>query len=125
VGFTSQASFDDLVADRHLPAGTDAVTATPAYGCGITEAHIMFPDPNASHWTFFTPFTASWYAAGARYYDAGAEIPTGGFPWANRPAADSVRPLPDDARVLRARYPASGTRYDVAVLNTWYEQPAD
>jgi hypothetical protein len=160
VGFTSQASFDDLVADRNLPTGTDAMTATPAYGCGITEAHILFPDPNASHWTFYTPFTASWYAAGARYYDAGAEIPTGGFywfrpsflhelehafglthtktqyafmnhrgtggfPWANRPAAESVRPLPDDARVLRARYPASGTRYDVAVLNTWYEQPAD
>jgi hypothetical protein len=49
----------------------------------------------------------------------------GGFPWANRPEADAVRPLPYDAQVLRARYPASGTRYDVAVLNTWYEPPAD
>jgi hypothetical protein len=33
--------------------------------------------------------------------------------------------LPYDALVLRARYPGSDSRYDVAVLNTWYEAPAD
>lgn len=161
LGFASQASFDAVVAAGGLPDGTDAVTQTPVYGCGITEAHILFPDVDAHHWTYLTPFTASWYAAGARYYDAGATIPTtgefywfrpsflhellhafgfkhakaqyafmnhrgdGGFPWANRPEADAVRPLPYDALLLRGRYPASGSRYDVAVLNTWYEPPAD
>ena len=32
---------------------------------------------------------------------------------------------PTNARLLRGRYPASGSRYDVAVLNTWYAPPAD
>ena len=36
-----------------------------------------------------------------------------GFPWGNRADADAVRPLPDDVRLLRASYPASGTRWDV------------
>ncbi len=161
LGFTSQANFDALVAASDLPEEADALTQTQQpYGCGITEAHILFPGVDAQHWTFYTPFTASWYAAGARYYDAGATIPsggfywfrpsflhellhafgfkhtkaqyafmnhrgTGGFPWANRPEADAVRPLPYDALLLRGRYPASGSRYDVAVLNTWYEPPAD
>lgn len=46
-----------------------------------------------------------------------------GFPWANRAANDAVRPLPYEAGVLRDRYPASGTRYDVAALNTWFGPP--
>jgi hypothetical protein len=50
---------------------------------------------------------------------------SGGFPWANRPAADAVRPLPYDAKMLRLRYPASGSRYDIAVLNTWWKAPTD
>jgi hypothetical protein len=43
-----------------------------------------------------------------------------GFPWGNRADADAVRPLPDDVRLLRASYPASGTRWDVDALDTWY-----
>jgi hypothetical protein len=43
-----------------------------------------------------------------------------GFPWGNRGDADAVRPLPDDVRLLRASYPASGTRWDVDALNMWY-----
>jgi hypothetical protein len=46
-----------------------------------------------------------------------------GFPWANRAANDAVRPLPYEAGVLRDLYPASGTRYDVAALNTWWGPP--
>jgi hypothetical protein len=46
-----------------------------------------------------------------------------GFPWANRPANDAVRPLPYEAGVLRELYPATGTRYDVAALNTWWGPP--
>jgi hypothetical protein len=160
LGFTSQAAFDAKLAAGGLPTGTDAITQTPAYGCGITEAHILFPDNNARHWTYLTPFTGAWHDNGARYYDAGAMEPfgnyywfrpsflhellhafglkhtktqyafmnhrgDGGFPWANRPAADSVRPLPYDDLLLRGRYPGSGSRYEVAVLNTWYEPPAD
>jgi hypothetical protein len=49
---------------------------------------------------------------------------TGGFPWANRGVHDSVLPLPYEVGELRRMYPASGTRYDIAVLNTWY-RPAD
>jgi hypothetical protein len=47
----------------------------------------------------------------------------GGFPWANRPAEKSIRPLPFEVGELRKRYPGSGTRYDVAVLNTWFAPP--
>jgi hypothetical protein len=46
-------------------------------------------------------------------------------PWANRPAGHKARPLPDDVRGLRNIYPASGTRYDVALLNTWYVESND
>jgi hypothetical protein len=158
VGFTDKDSFNALLTPDDPLA--DAITGTTRYGCGLTEAHIVFPDNDSDKWTFYTPFTPSWYEAHARYYDAGATIPDGdfnwfrpsflhellhafglthtktqyafmnhrgdgGFPWANRPEADSVRPLPFDALLLRGRYPASGTRYDVAVLNTWYEPPAD
>ncbi|MFB9411400.1 hypothetical protein [Dactylosporangium matsuzakiense] len=42
-------------------------------------------------------------------------------PWANRPAADAIRPLPDDAHGLRDLYPATGTRTEVALLNTWMD----
>jgi hypothetical protein len=46
-----------------------------------------------------------------------------GFPWANRPANDSIRPLPYEVGVLRDLYPASGTRYDLATLDTWWSTP--
>jgi hypothetical protein len=50
----------------------------------------------------------------------GDNDPAGGFPWGNRADADAVRPLPDDVRLLRAAYPASGARWDVDALDTWY-----
>lgn len=51
-----------------------------------------------------------------------------GFPWANRAASDSVRPLPWEIGRLRTLYPQTGTppyptHYDVAVLNNWYGAP--
>jgi hypothetical protein len=46
-----------------------------------------------------------------------------GFPWANGAANDAIRPLPYEVGVLRDLYPASGTRYDVAPLNTWFGPP--
>jgi hypothetical protein len=49
----------------------------------------------------------------------------GGFPWANRPDAEAVRPLPDEIGLLRAAYPAAGTRWDVAALDTWFGATAD
>ena len=49
----------------------------------------------------------------------------GGFPWANRPDNEAMRPLPYDVGLLRARYPASGTRWDVAALDTWFKVTAD
>jgi hypothetical protein len=50
---------------------------------------------------------------------------TGGFPWANRGPDQQIRPLPYDVSLLRRDYPGTGTRYDVAVLNTWYTAPTD
>jgi hypothetical protein len=44
-----------------------------------------------------------------------------GYTWANRAQSAMVQPLPDDVEALRDLYPASGTRYDVAVYNTWYD----
>jgi hypothetical protein len=55
----------------------------------------------------------------------GSGDPNGGFPWANRPDADAVRPLPYDVKLLRASYPASGSRWEVAVLNTWFHVTTD
>lgn len=51
-------------------------------------------------------------------------VDTGGFPWANRDADRSVLPLPYEVGELRRLYPGSGSRYDIAALNTWY-RPAD
>jgi hypothetical protein len=50
----------------------------------------------------------------------GGNDPNGGFPWANRADADAVRPLPYEIGLLRTSYPASGTRWDVAALDTWF-----
>jgi hypothetical protein len=50
----------------------------------------------------------------------GAGDPNGGFPWANRADKDSVMPLPWDVGQIRNLYPASGTRWDIAALNTWF-----
>jgi hypothetical protein len=46
-----------------------------------------------------------------------------GLPWANRAERDSIRPLPYEVGVLRKLYPASGSHYDVAALDTWYGPP--
>jgi hypothetical protein len=52
---------------------------------------------------------------------ANTDKSSGGYPWANRPAADSVRPLPHDVALLRDLYPkADSDRDDVALFNTWY-----
>ena len=50
-----------------------------------------------------------------------------GFPWANRPGAEAMRPLPADVAELRRLYPASDEQFEVAVLNNWFtvEQPDD
>lgn len=69
------------------------------------------------------------HAFGLRHGDAKANYSfqnshgPGGFPWANRPAKGSIRPLPFEVGELRKRYPGSGTRYEVAVLNTWFLPP--
>ena len=44
-----------------------------------------------------------------------------GYPWANRPDHEALRPLPADVRTLRQRYPEAGSRAEVAVLNTWFD----
>src|SRR5262249_25166545 len=50
-----------------------------------------------------------------------AQMNYGVKPWANRPAEDMVRPLPDDAKALRELYPGTNSRYEVAALNTRYD----
>jgi hypothetical protein len=51
---------------------------------------------------------------------------SGGYPWANRPAAESLRPLPYDVALLRKLYPkANSDRDEVALFNTWYGPAAD
>lgn len=46
-------------------------------------------------------------------------------PWANRPDDAKMQPLPDDLAGLRALYPTSSTRIDVAVLDTYYAANSD
>jgi hypothetical protein len=55
----------------------------------------------------------------------GAGDPNGGFPWANRAETDAVRPLPNDVAHIRDLYPASGSRWEVAPLNTWFHVTTD
>jgi hypothetical protein len=50
----------------------------------------------------------------------------GSRPWAHAPVDAMIRPLPYDVKELRRLFPASGSRTEVAVLNTWmvHEDPA-
>jgi hypothetical protein len=43
-------------------------------------------------------------------------------PWANAPVDAMIRPLPYDVRQLRTMFRASGSRTEVAVLNTWMDK---
>ena len=43
-------------------------------------------------------------------------------PWAHAPADAMIRPLPYDVRQLRSLFPGSGSRTEVAILNTWMDK---
>jgi hypothetical protein len=45
----------------------------------------------------------------------------GARPWAHAPEDAMIRPLPYDVQRLRSLYPGSGSRTEVAVLNTWFD----
>ncbi len=139
VGFTSDTTVK--------PGDT---TWNPDASCHIVEAHIQFKNLSVYGWTFSHPEVngEQYYdvtlsdAAGDRYFrisyvhellhafglahsnDSYSMLNYGDRPWANRPQDDAVRPLPDDVEGLRALYPLAGARYDVAVLNTWYDPVA-
>ncbi|MGE0820866.1 MAG: hypothetical protein AB7G75_00370 [Candidatus Binatia bacterium] len=139
VGFTNNAAAN--------PGGTFWNVDS---ACNIVEAHIQFQDLSAFGWTFSHPQAHGepYYdvtlsnAAGDRYFrisyvhellhafglshsnDSYSMLNYGDRPWANRLQDDAVRPLPDDIEGLRALYPLAGSRYDIAVLNTWYDPVA-
>jgi len=120
----------------------------------VTKPGGWFPNLPGFMWTFETPYTmgVSYYDAGPGYgtgyqwfrpsflhellhafglvhtkalYAMMNHAGSGGFPWANRPSADAVRPLPYDAYLLRTRYPAADSRWDIAVLGTGMQPPSD
>jgi hypothetical protein len=120
----------------------------------VTKPGGWFPNQPGFMWSFETPYTTgvSYYDAGPGYglgfhwfrpsflhellhayglvhtktmYAMMNHAGTGGFPWANRPSTDAVRPLPYDDYLLRTRYPATGSSWDVAVLGTGMEPPSD
>jgi hypothetical protein len=62
------------------------------------------------------------HAAGlAHSDDSYAFMNYGDHPYANRPDAARIDPLPDDREGLRRIYPTAGTERDVEVLNTWFD----
>lgn len=119
--------------------------------CNIVEAHIQFRDPYVYGWTFSDPAAHDepYYDAGlfnpdgdvyfrisyvhellhafglAHPADAYSMLNYGDRPWANRDSASRIQPLPDDVEGMRALYPLIGARADIAVLNTWFEPPAN
>ncbi len=118
--------------------------------CTYDEAHIVFLDPDNQDWNYDTPqdtgedfFTAGrndtagvpWFRQvyqhelihtfGLAHSDDTYAFMNGNDrPWANRPGAESIRPLPDDVRGLRNLYPpaaGSPARSEVALLNSWFD----
>ncbi|WP_426510926.1 hypothetical protein ACPPVO_09920 [Dactylosporangium sp. McL0621] len=115
--------------------------------CAYNEVQIAFLDQAAFDWDVRTPLDAGetlygagrWNAAGDTWFRPSylhevihafglhhthgsyAFMNYGARPWANRAAADAIRPLPDDAHGLRDLYPATSTRSEVALLNTWMD----
>jgi hypothetical protein len=112
--------------------------------CKYTEAHIRFNKLSTTPWNFGTPGDLYFktglhdylgqpyfrqlylhellHAYGLTHADSSYSfLNYGDHPWANRPATESIRPLPDEIRWLRRKYPEASTRADVAVLNTWYD----
>ncbi len=136
VGFTSDPTAN--------PGGTfwDVDTGS----CTIREAHIQIQAADVFSWSLMEP---SFY--GLNYWEEGLSNATGRYfrimyvhellhafglahsndgygmlnygdrPWANRDLGDRIMPLPDDLQGLRALYPSSTARAEVAVLNTWFE----
>ena len=112
-------------------------------------------DPGGMRWDYGTPFSTSgskWFVArptdssGKTWFRASflhellhafdfhhlqgeytfmTHRSPAGFPWANRAEPDAVRPLPYEIGELRRLYPAAGTKYEVAALNTWFGPPTD
>jgi hypothetical protein len=120
--------------------------------CTYSQVHIVFRDMNLVDWNFGTPSDSGkdYYTAEASdetgiYFrpaflhelihafglthsdDTYAFMNYGQWPWAGggRDETEAIRPLPDDIRGLRYLYPGSGTRSEVAVLNTWYTESGD
>jgi hypothetical protein len=115
--------------------------------CTYDQAHIVFRDLNHQNWNFDTPqdsgqdyYTAGltdtagavWFrpiymhellhAFGLAHSDHTYSMMNyHDRPWANRPGAESIRPLPDDVRGLRELYPGTGRHSEVALLNTWFD----
>ena len=112
--------------------------------CTYNEAQIVLPDVVARTWDFGTPgwdyFQATetgassklWFrpvylhellhAFGLEHTSTDyANMNYGIKPWANRPANDMMKPLPDDVKALRKLYPGTTSRYEVAAFNTWYD----
>jgi hypothetical protein len=138
----------EIEADENAIAG---VQRGPRTSCEYDEAHMAILDADVQEWHFGTPWdrgepfydvgkrTASgktWFRPSylhellhafglAHSNDTYAMTNYGEKPWANRPPADAMRPLPDDVRGIRHLYPADGVRTEVAALNTWFEPAAE
>ena len=114
--------------------------------CAMREAHIAVKHPDVYAWVWREPedegedrWAAGQEVDGARYWrltythellhafglrhtnDSYSMLNATDRPWANRGPGDQFMPLPDDVEGLRALYPGSGERHDVAVLNTWFD----
>jgi hypothetical protein len=139
---TIHVGFDGTLADD-IGGETAYGPFTPST-CTYNEAHIVLPDVVTQSWDFGYPgwdyFQATDSSAGSALWfrpiylhellhafgvahtsTEYAQMNYGVKPWANRPGNDMMKPLPDDAKALRALYPGTSSRYDVAALNTWYD----
>jgi hypothetical protein len=147
VGFVD--GWDELLAQLGLnPDGGIEVPDLDAQ-CRTEGARIAFPTPDARPQDYGTPFdgggegfyeTGETNAYGEAWFrprfqhellhafglehsnDTYSFLNFRDLPWANRSSSDAIRPLPADVRLLREWYPETGeTRWDVAVLTTWFD----
>ena len=143
IGFENDADYEG----GELPG---PITVTPSSNggdpdCRYTEAKIRIDKLSQTAWNFGTPGTY-YFKTGEQDYSGNpyfrqtylhellhsfglthadttfSFLNYGDKPWANRPAADQIRPLPDEIRWLRHRYPGTGARDEIAVFNTWYDE---
>jgi len=142
---------DDAAGATYAPIGTVGKCHYKTASIAMLDTDALYaladePGQTPRHWSFAEPtryYQEGLFGAGVTYFrqsilhellhafglahsaNTYSYLNYGERPWANRPVGQRARPLPDDVRGMRHLYPASGSRFDVALLNTWFTESSD